>query len=187
MSWHGVGRLTPVAAVLAAGCATVQVPRELIEAPVPDLSVGQVQAEPTRHLGQRVRWGGDILAVRNHAVVTEIEILARPLNDSGVPSAADTVGLGRFVAEIAGFVDPTAFPKDHRITVAGEVVRVETRRVGDYPYPYPVVAVRHHRTFAPPVPDPYWHRYPLYAPPPWGVWGYRGPWGPWYRPWPYYW
>jgi outer membrane lipoprotein len=173
------------ALALASGCATYQLPPEIRQPPAPDVSVGEVQATPARHVGQSVRWGGKILEVRNRQQVTEIEVLATVLGDNGVPSI-DAAGLGRFIAEVPGFLDPAEFPRDRRITVAGRVTGAQTRRVGDYPYSYPVVAVTHYRIWAPPAPEPYWHRYPYYGPPfyPWG-WGY--PWRPWYPRWPYYW
>lgn len=168
-----------------AGCATSTLPPELHDAPTPDVSVAQVQADPVKYAGQAVRWGGVILEVRNLPAVTEIEVLARSLSDGGAPSA-DGAGQGRFIARIPGFLEPAEYPKDRRITVAGSVVGAETRKVGDYPYLYPVVTVRSHRLWADPVPEPYWHGYPYYDPwyHPWG-WGY--PWGPWYPRWPYYW
>ena len=179
----------PLAALLLAlaGCATTSLPPEIRDPPTPDVSVAQVQAAPAQYAGQAVRWGGTILSVHNLPQVTEIEILARPLADGGAPRT-DGGGQGRFVAQIPGFLDPAEYPTDRRITVAGGVAGVETRKVGDYPYRYPVVQVRSHRLWADPVPDPYWHRYPYYDPwlYPWG-WGY--PWRPWYPGWgwPYYW
>ena len=177
---HAIG-----AALLLAGCATYQLPPEIRDPPTPDLSVAEVQAAPLDHAGQFVRWGGKILEVRNRAQVTELEILATPLGDNGVP-VVDGSGFGRFIAEVSGFLDPAEYPKDRRITVAGHVKGSQTRTVGSYPYTYPVVASTQVRIWAPAVPDPYWHRYPYYYPPyyPWG-WGY--PWYPWYPRWPYYW
>jgi outer membrane lipoprotein len=183
-------RPTLVLGVLAllAGCATYQLPPEIREPPAPDVSVADVQGAPSRHVGQFVRWGGRILAVRNRADVTEIEVLATALGDNGVPSTAGA-GAGRFIAEIPGFREPAEYPKDRRITVAGTVTGLRARSVGEYPYSYPVVAVTQHRLWAPPAPEPYWHRYPYYGSPlyPWG-WGYPWyPWHPWYPGWPYYW
>jgi outer membrane lipoprotein len=168
------------------GCATYQLPVEIREPPTPDLSVAQVQSAPAVHLGQTVRWGGRILEVRNRADATEVDVLATTLGDSGLP-AADGPGLGRFVARIPGFLDPAEYPRDRRITVAGRVEGTQTRNVGDFPYAYPVVAVTQYRLWAPPAPEPYWHRYPYYGPPfyPWAYPWY--PWRPWYPRWPYYW
>jgi outer membrane lipoprotein len=92
--------------------------------------------------------------------------------------------LGRFIVELAGFKDPTEYPKARRLTVVGPVTRIETRNVGDYPYPYPVVTgdVRYLWPSPPPLDDtvpPF--AYPWYRP--WYGPGF-GPWyGPWYSPW----
>lgn len=171
---------------LLAGCATYPLPPEILNPPIPDLSVAEVQGAPARHMGQPVRWGGRILEVRNRPQVTEIEVLATALGDSGVPST-DGAGLGRFIAEIAGFLDPAEYPRDRRITVAGRVTGTQTRSVGDYPYSYPVVTVTQYRIWAPSPPAPYWHRYPYYYGPPFYPWGWGYPWRPWYPGWPYYW
>jgi outer membrane lipoprotein len=160
------------------GCAT-GLPEAIREPPTPDVAVVAVQASPQQYTGTTVRWGGTLLAVRNRAQVTELEILSRPLGFSGRPED-EGPGMGRFLAELAGFVDPASLPTDRLVTVAGTVTGAATRPVGDYPYAYPVVQVTHYRLWAPPVPEPYWHRYPLAYP--WYPWG---PW--WYRPWPYRW
>lgn len=161
-----------------AGCATT-LPEAIREPPNPDVAVAAVQASAERYRGTQVRWGGTLLAVRNRPQVTELEILSRPLGWSGRPED-EGPGMGRFVAEVTGFLDPATLPTDRLVTVAGTVAGAETRSVGDYPYVYPVVRADHYRLWAPPVPEPYWHRYPLAYPPyPWGPW--------WHRPWPYYW
>lgn len=173
--------------VLAGGCATTSLPPEIREPPSPDLSLVQVQAAPAKYAGQAVRWGGTVLEVRNLPQITEIEILSRPLAERGAPRTEGS-GQGRFVAQISGFLDPAEYPTGRRITVAGTVAGVETRRVGDYPYRYPVVRVKTHRIWVDPPPDPYWHRYPYYDPwfYPWS-WRYPYPWHPWYPGGPYYW
>jgi len=180
-------RLAAVPGVLAllVGCATYQVPSEIGEPPIPDLALSDVQAAPASHVGQAVRWGGKILEVRNRPQVTEIEVLATALGLGGAPST-EGAGLGRFIAEIPGFLDPAEYPRDRRLTVAGRVAGAQTRSVGDYPYSYPVVAVAQYRLWAPPAPEPYWHRYPYYGPP-FYPWGWGSPWYPWYPRWPYYW
>jgi outer membrane lipoprotein len=160
------------------GCATT-LPEAIREPPNPDVAVAAAQASPEQYRGTAVRWGGTLLAVRNRAQVTELEILSRPLGFNGRPED-DGAGMGRFVAEVPGFVDPATLPKDRLVTVAGTVAGATTRPVGDYPYLYPVVRATHYRLWAPPAPEPYWHRYPLAYP--WYPWG---PW--WYRPWPYNW
>jgi len=150
------------------GCAT-QVPEPIRDPVTTPVDVVQVQAQPERHLGQRVRWGGTILAINNRERTTEIEVLARPLGRGGAPTP-ESAGEGRFIAEATGFLDPAEYPKGRELTVVGIVTGVETRPVGDYPYAYPLVRTESR------------HLWP--EPPELGVYGPPYPWlGPWYDPW----
>lgn len=152
-----------------AGCAgTIPEPIRNTGATTP-VDVSQVQADPSRHIGQRVRWGGTIIAVINRERATQIEVLAQALDRDGEPRSGSSAQ-GRFIAEIAGFVDPAEYPKDRKLTVVGVLTGVETRAVGEYPYVYPVVAAEARYLWPEPQLAP---AYP-----------YPGPWfGPWYDPW----
>lgn len=172
----------PVVLLLCVGgCATSRVPEPIRDHALTSPTVSEVQQRPETFLGQRVRWGGTILDVRNERNATAIEILAKPLERDGKPNQ-DAAGLGRFIVELAGFKDPTEFPKERRFTVVGPLGGIQTRDVGEYPYPYPLVKgdVWHLWPKPPPVyPESMfygpWYR-PWYGP------GF-GPYGPWYGPW----
>lgn len=185
----------PVTALVAglAGCAS-DVPVMVRTAPVPPVSVAAAQRDPARYTGREVRWGGSILGVTNRRDRTEISVLARPLADGGRPqigTGGDTgpvaAGEGRFLAELPGFIDPTTLPTGRLITVAGTLTGVRVQPVGDYPYPYPVVAATSRFLWPEPVPvspDP-WCCDPWGGPwggPGWGGWGWGG-WGGWPGPW----
>ena len=175
-------RLPILALLLLGGCATSRVPEAIRDPVLPSPAVTEAQQRPENFIGQRVRWGGSILDVHNTRETTRIEILARPLNSSGEPDDRSR-GAGRFIVEMPGFKDPTEYPKQRRLTVVGPLDRMETRDVGDYPYPYPVVAadVWYLWPNPPPVAPASPYDYPWYRP--WyGPW--YGPWsGPWYGPW----
>jgi outer membrane lipoprotein len=166
-----------VGAVLASlilGCAS-PVPQAIRESgTTTPVTVSAVQADPARHSGQRVRWGGEILSVANRERVTEIEILSRRLGREGEP-VMDAEPEGRFIASIPGFVDPAQIPNDRDITVVGLITETVTRPVGEYPYIYPVVQVE--------------SRYLWPEAPPAVAYPYPYPWlGPWYDPfWGPYW
>jgi outer membrane lipoprotein len=175
-------------AVVVSACAS-SVPGAIRDGGA-SLTVAQVQQAPQSAIGQSVRWGGTILAVRNLPDRSEIELLARPLAHDGEPRAA-AKPVGRFIAEVSGFVDPAEYPQDRRLTVFGAVREVVVREIGEYPYHYPVVTASS-RYLWPlerwPVAGPS----SLYARGAW-VWGppywpYPGPfYGPYYRPWFPYW
>ena len=167
-----------IAVILTLGGCATQVPEPIRNPVTTPVDVVQVQAQPERHLGQRVRWGGTILAVINRERTTEIEVLARPLGRDGAP-AFESSGQGRFIVEVTGFLDPAEYPKDRELTVVGVITGHQTRPVGDYPYVYPIVrAETRHLWPEQPPPAVYGPAYP-----------WSGPWfGPWYDPWygPFY-
>jgi outer membrane lipoprotein len=170
-----------IALVGLGGCAS-QPPAGLGPAPVGAPGTAEARDAPERYRDRHVRWGGEILALRNLADRTEVEIFERPLGDDARPQAGGSDGL-RFIAVVAGFLDPAEYRVGDRITVLGRLDGVVDGAVGDYPYRYPRVRATQYHRWPPADPDPGW-RYrhdPFYDP--WWPWGYPGP----YRRWPYGW
>lgn len=153
-----------------AGCAS-RVPETIRLDPGDPLTVAEVQADPAATRGQRVRWGGEVLSVRNRAGHTDLVVLRRGLFSAGEPRPSGGEAK-RFIARLQGFVDPAELPAGSRITVVGTLEGLKTLRVGEYPYPHPVVRVRVSHTWPEyrPAPEPPWHRDPFYCDPfwPWG-------------------
>ncbi len=141
--------------------------------PVPDNNppVIAVQENVEAYKDKYVTWGGIILETHTRQDLTEIVILSKRLTQSTRPVEQDE-SLGRFVAQSKLFLDPALYAPNREITVHGKVVRKEQRKIGDYDYSYPIVAVESLYLWPPrPEPDPYWY----------------DPWyGPWYHPYPYY-
>ncbi len=174
------------AAVLAAslvGCAS-DVPKALRESPSEALAQRVVHGDPAAYVGREVRWGGEILEVRNASNSTDVEIYGRPLFDSGEPRPEGGDGL-RFIARFSRFLDPAEYEPGKRLTVRGRLGPPATQLVGEYPYRYPVVSaeISHLWPRYEPPREPPWYRDPYYDP--WWPWGPWGPWGP-YRHWPYW-
>ncbi len=167
--------------VLLAGCAAN--PPLGLEPVAPGApGPAEVRSDPSRHLGQQVRWGGEILGISNLSGSTEVEIFSRPLFNNAEPRPEGGEGV-RFIARVPGFLDPAQYRVDKRMTVVGSLVEPVTRPVGEYPYLYPVVAVQAHHLWPvhQPPPEPVWLRDPFYDPWwPWGPWGPRGPWPYWW-------
>ena len=149
-------------AVAVGGCSPA-LPPNIRNAPEVPVSLAEAQQEPARFKGQPVRWGGRILAVRNLERATEIEVLALPLGSEGEP-VAEGATEGRFIAEVSGFLDPANYPEKQRLTVAGRLDRLDTRRVGEYPYRYPILKAE--TLFLWTDPPPY-RPYPRPGPWPW--------------------
>lgn len=133
-----------------------------------------------RDLGADVRWGGIILATQPEAQQTCFEILSRDLSSSMRPRDEDHTA-GRFIACNPGFHDPEVFVKGREVTVIGQLQQIDSRKVGEYDYRYPVLAAQF-LTMWPERPDVIIRDYydPFYQP------GYWGPyWGPYYHPYGY--
>lgn len=157
--------------LLMAGCAG-NVPKAIRESP-PGPSVAEARAQQGP-IGARVRWGGNIAKVENHATETWIEIVERSLESDGRPRQEDRSG-GRFLARITGFLDPAVYAVGRQMTVAGMLTELITRPIGEFPYTFPAVKVEEYYLW-PPLPER--SAYPYHAPP------WYDPWYPW-RPYPY--
>jgi len=104
------------------------------------LMPGNVVANADATRGQRVRWGGVIIDSSNLKDTTQLEVLAYPLDDRGLP-LRDAAPIGRFLALKNGYLETTDYAQGRMVTVKGEVQGTRTGKVGAADYVYPVVAI----------------------------------------------
>ena len=78
----------------------------------------QVATAPANFGNLQVVWGGSVIAVRNLADHSEIEILAYPLDSSQRPRLKQPA-TGRFIALMPGFVEPMDYPPGSLVTLRG--------------------------------------------------------------------
>ena len=161
--------------LLLSACAS-NVPKEIAAPSEPAITIEAVRNNLSQYLGKRVRWGGEIASVKPLEKSTLVEVVARELTRSGRPKETDKT-LGRFMAEVAGFLDPTVYEKGRQFTVTGVISAVMEQDIGKYRYKYPVVTVEAHHLWEP-LPQSSRYDYP-----------YPGFYDPWYDPWysPFYW
>lgn len=173
-----------IAAALIGGCASV--PKSISAAPAGP-AVREVRADPGRHMGEKVRWGGTISEVRNLEDRTVVTVVARPTTRRGEPLGEER-STGRFLAEVNRFLDPAEYEAGRRITVAGRIIGTRSLKIDQYVYDYPVVRVDSlylwtdyvrrdypYRYYPWPYydpfwPDPFYHPFPGY---PYRPWYYR--------------
>lgn len=136
--------------------------------------MAQARETAEAHLSKNVRWGGIILSTENKQDSSWVTILALPLSSDGEPLDYEQ-SQGRFIAIVDKFLEPTIYSHDREITVTGKLLRIETHKVGEFPYKYPIVEVEHFYLW-PPDPEPSALDYPPF-------WWHD----PWYNPYyPYY-
>lgn len=159
-------------ALLLTACAS-QVPALIKDAPPEDLSLARAQHDAEKHQGKAVRWGGTIITTQNQQDKTEVTILAKPLDSRGEPREGDH-SYGRFIALVNGFLDPAIYAPGRSVTVYGKYEKLLPKKIDNFDYNYPVIAVSQLYLWdVPPKYDyydnPYWYD-------PWY------PWSPYYGP-----
>ncbi len=135
------------------------------------VSAAQVQQNPSRFAGAKVRWGGQIMSVKNLAGSTRIEVLSRELDSKGEPRENSPAG-ARFMAEVPGFLDPEAYAEKRSITLVGRCAGVQEGKIGEFLYQYPMIQADSHHLwpikvqlpvvypmFYDPWHVPWWRRY----------------------------
>lgn len=160
--------------IVLAACATV--PQSLSGGLFADVTPASAQSD--HDIGQRVRWGGNIVTVEPAKNETCLEVVSRPLDSSARPQETDRTA-GRFIACVRGFYDPAVYAQGREVTIIGTLQSAIVRKVGEYDYRFPRVSAdavhlwpmreRYERWppyyYADPFwygPWPYWHRYPYW-------------------------
>ena len=128
-------------AALGALAACAPPPIYKADASVVTATPQQVAAAPNPYPQAQVIWGGTIIGVNNLSTRTDIEILAYPLDASQRPRLKSEA-LGRFIAEMPGFVEPMNYPDGAPVTLRGRITGTRTGLVDQATYVYPIVFVR---------------------------------------------
>lgn len=103
------------------------------------LTFEEALKNPEAYKGKIVIWGGEIIETLNQKDnTTLIEVLQKPLNWVKEPKETKESG-GRFLALVEKFLDPHIYRKDREVTIAGEVLGVKKRLLGELEYPYPLI------------------------------------------------
>lgn len=107
------------------------------------VSVGltpQVAGRDDTKQGAEVLWGGVIVNSSNLADVTQLEVLAYPLDDRQRPNP-DRRPIGRFLAVAPGYLETADYAQGRLITVRGRLRDTAVGKIGDASYNYPVVDI----------------------------------------------
>lgn len=132
-------RVSLLALALLAGCATG--PRYETAGVATELSPAEVSASAQAFQGSQVIWGGMIVATRNLADYTEIEVLGYPLESNQRPATTRSPQ-GRFLVRAPGYLEQVDYAPGRRITVTGTLGENVQGQVGEAPYTYPLVQAR---------------------------------------------
>jgi outer membrane lipoprotein len=126
-----------LAALLLGGCATrfdIGAAEHRITPQQATNNIGLVQ-------NKTIAWGGIIVASRNLASQTQLEILSYPLDEHGRPDREAKAG-GRFIALHPGYLELANYAEGRLVTMTGAVNETRAGSVGESRYVYPVLAVK---------------------------------------------
>jgi outer membrane lipoprotein len=129
--------LLRAAALTLSACAT---PPASLSGAFADITVAQAQRQDL--VGQRVRWGGEIVSTKPEKSRTCFEVVSRPLDRAARPRRTDQSD-GRFVACAAGFYDPAVYAPHRELTVVGTLEASTSGKIGEYEYRCPQVQAEH--------------------------------------------
>ena len=109
-------------AVILSGCATG--PSEQSIGQTDNATkVSAVREQPELHENAEVTWGGSVIGIENREDETWVEIIDRPLHQSGLPDLRDN-STGRFIAVVPGFLDPLEYTKGRSITITLSLIHI---------------------------------------------------------------
>jgi outer membrane lipoprotein len=135
-------------------------------------------AQQREGVGERVRWGGELVSTTPGGGNTCFEVVSKPLDERARPRSVDE-SFGRFIACAPGFYDPAIYAPRRDVTVVGTLEPAEPGKVGDADYTFP--RLRADAVYLWPKLEPgdlgyypYWYPY---------GWGWGGPWWGWGGPW----
>ena len=158
--------------VYVAACSS-HIPPSISEPIKGSADIRQIIANPDAFVSHEIRWAGALLSVENTKTQSKLTIVSFPINDSGRPIVSAHSG-GRFIAVVDEFLEPLVYRQHREITVVGRFDRIETGKVGEYNYDFPVVSVEEfylwpERAQRVDYPQPYYHPfiYPHYPFYPW--------------------
>lgn len=132
-----------VTLLLLYGC-TYAISPPMADKAAKNIPFEKLQADPEAFIGKLFILGGTIAQTTNTKQGTVIEIVQKKLDYWGKPERTRRTG-GRFLVFHPGFLDPMVFAPDRDITVAGEVLELNTPVLGGQHTDYFVVLSREYK------------------------------------------
>jgi outer membrane lipoprotein len=131
-------RILTIATLLALTACT-PAPVFKTSAPTPMLTPLDATVDADHYRNSQVVWGGEVIEVHNRSDVSEIVILAYPLDAGQRPQRGDN-GLGRFIAILPGYVESYDYPPGRFVTITGKLNGSREDLIDEQRYRYAIVS-----------------------------------------------
>jgi len=139
-----------------------------------DIPFSSIKENIDKYKGTVFVLGGVIVETKNTEEGSIIEAMHVPIDKYGNIVDTDRSS-GRFMAIDRGYLDPLIYKKRREITIAGELIGIRKKKIGEIEYTYPLFAIKelhlwkeekgysYYYYYHPPYPYPsYWYRYPYW-------------------------
>jgi outer membrane lipoprotein len=90
--------------------------------------------------GKTTIWGGLILSGKNLVDHTQLEVLAYPIDERGIPNRSG-IPQGRFFARQNGYLEISEYNQGRYVTVVGPIEKLQGGKIDETDYQYPVIDV----------------------------------------------
>ena len=121
------------------GCATAPLSTTTVNSQLTPQQVAQaIVSAATEQEPLQVSWGGVVVNSTNLPQMTEIEVLAYPLDRIQRP-VVDAAPVGRFLLRYPGYLETLDYAPGRVLTAVGVVSGVETGRVSQSDYQFAVL------------------------------------------------
>lgn len=120
-------------------CASAPFKGASLEGADRNVTPAQVLSNPQAQQGKRVVWGGQIISSQNLAGMTELTILAYPLDARTTQPETGKASLGRFIIQQNGYLETADYAPGRQVSVVGSISGVRQASIGEASYRYPVV------------------------------------------------
>ncbi|MFO8085379.1 MAG: Slp family lipoprotein, partial [Desulfobacterales bacterium] len=149
-------------AFILTGCATA-ISKNLRAQADEEIFFEDIKRNPEAFEGKIVILGGDIIQVTNLKEGTQIEILQKPTDFLLKPRDTDQ-SHGRFMALIDYYLDPAIYSKGRQVTVAGKIIGIKNKALGEIEYIYPLIQAEEIHLWPKRRQDVYPYEYPYHYP-----------------------
>jgi len=123
--------------VAVSGCSSI--PQNIQDIPAENIQLLQVKPNVQAFKGKKVRWGGEIVSIKNADNKTTIELVQYRLKSNGKP-IKNASSDGRFMVTVDGFLEPVVYSAKRLFTAVGYLDGQIEGLIDQQPYQFPMLS-----------------------------------------------
>ncbi len=126
--------------VLTLGCSTI--PTAVQKKALPEMPFPVLIQQANQYIGETLILGGYVLDIQNLKNEMRLVVIQAPL-DADLKPKARNLSEGLIILKFKAALNPETYPKESKITVAGELLGSSATKTIPSPYPYVELRLSH--------------------------------------------